>query len=203
MKLLYGTTNIAKVEHMREMIKSMNIDIISLDEINKDIPKIEEDGRTPLENARKKAQAYYEEFKMPVFTCDSGLYLDEVEDFEQPGVNVRRIKGKEFSDNEMINYYSKIAREKGGEIIAQYENAICLIIDEENIFEYQGHEISSDKFIIADKACDIKRKGFPLDSLSKEIKSRKYYFELEDYEEDKSRMAEGFKNFFRRSIPHE
>lgn len=203
MKLLYGTTNKAKVRHMRKMIKSMNIDIIGLDEINKNIPKIKENGSTPLENARKKAEAYYEEFKIPVFACDSGLYLDEAEDFEQPGVNVRRIKGKELSDNEMISHYSKVAKKKGGEVIAQYENAICLIIDEENIFEYQGHEISSDKFIIADKACNVKRKGFPLDSLSKEIKSGKYFLEYEGYEEDKSRMAEGFKNFFRRSILHE
>ena len=52
---------------------------------------INENGKTPLENAEIKAKAYYEAFQMPVFSCDSGLYFDELQEEEQPGLHVRRI----------------------------------------------------------------------------------------------------------------
>ena len=65
-----------------------------------------ETGNTPLENARQKAIAYYQVFKMPVFSCDSGLYFDEVPDEIQPGVHVRNVNGRCLSDDEMIAYYT-------------------------------------------------------------------------------------------------
>ena len=55
MKILYGTGNPAKLEAMRKRLKCLNIQIIGLKEINMEIPTIEEDGVTPLENAKKKA----------------------------------------------------------------------------------------------------------------------------------------------------
>lgn len=49
-------------------------------------------GNTPLENARMKALAYYETFRIPVFSCDSGLYFDNVPDEVQPGIHVRNVE---------------------------------------------------------------------------------------------------------------
>ena len=103
-KLLYGTTNKAKLEVMENATKDLDIEIISLNEIEGELPKIEENGKTPLENAEIKARAYYEAFQMPVFSCDSGLYFDELEDEEQPGIHVRRVGGRELSDEE-IRFY--------------------------------------------------------------------------------------------------
>ena len=34
--------------------------------------------RAKTNNAKIKAEAYYKAFSMPVFSCDSGLYFDEV-----------------------------------------------------------------------------------------------------------------------------
>lgn len=110
------------------------------------------------------------------------------------------MEGKELSDEEMIEYYSAIARENGGEIISWYENAICFIFNEETSFEYQGLEISSDKFLISEKPCNKRLKGFPIDSLSKEIKSGKYHLEREKGFEDKGNMIEGFRKFFKKSL---
>ena len=51
MKLLYGTGNPAKLEAMRRRLQSLDIELIGLKDLKMEIPYIEEDGRTPLENA--------------------------------------------------------------------------------------------------------------------------------------------------------
>ena len=62
---------------------------------------INEDGKNPLENAEIKARTYFEAFQIPVFSCDSGLYFDELQEDEQSGLHVRRINGKELTDDEI------------------------------------------------------------------------------------------------------
>ena len=200
MKILYGTTNDSKINHMKEMIEEVGIEIISLKEVEKNFIKVIEDGKTPLENAKKKARKYFEEFNIPVFACDTGLYLEGLKNEDQPGVNVRRINGKELSDDGMIEHYSEIAKKNGGEIIGWYENAIHLILDEETEFSYQGIEISSEKFIISEKPYKKKLLGFPIDSLSKEIQSGKYYLEIDNESENKDKMEDGFKRFFENNL---
>ena len=102
-----------------------------------------ETGSTPLENARIKALAYYRAFDMPVFSCDSGLYFDNVPDELQPGVHVRNVNGKCLSDDEMVEYYSGLAK-KYGNLTARYRNAICFVQDEEHIYESMAPSMASD-----------------------------------------------------------
>ncbi len=201
-KILYGTTNRAKIEHMREMLHGLGIEIVGLNDICKKIPKVSEDGKTPLENARKKAERYFSEFGIPVFSCDSGLYMEGVGEEEQPGVHVRRAKGRELSDEEMIEHYSDLARRNGGEVVAWYENAIYLRIARDTYFQYQGPEISSEKFIISEKPCDKRVEGFPLDSLSRNFKTKRYFFEEPEQGDHKDEMVEGFRRFFRECLKH-
>ena len=94
MKILYGTTNNGKLQAMRTALESFDIELIGLSDIDCELPGINENGKTPLENAEIKAKAYYEALHMPVFSCDSGLYFDELSDEEQPGIHVRRVGGK-------------------------------------------------------------------------------------------------------------
>lgn len=127
MKLLYGTGNPAKLSAMKSRLEKIDIELISLNELKaegKTIPAVPEDGKTPLENARQKAVAYYKAFKMPVFSCDSGLYFDCVPDEVQPGVHVRNVNGKCLSDEEMIEYYGGLVKQYGN-LTARYKNAIC------------------------------------------------------------------------------
>lgn len=102
MKILYGTTNKAKIQVMKNAVESLDIELIGLGDIDGELPSIVENGKTPLENAEIKAKSYYEVFHMPVFSCDSGLYFDELQEDEQPGLHVRRVDGKELTDDEMI-----------------------------------------------------------------------------------------------------
>lgn len=199
MKILYGTTNLAKLESMRKTLKELDIEVIGLNSIAIKNDYIDETGNNPLENARIKALEYYKKVKMPVFSCDSGLYIKGIKSEQQPGVYVRRVNGKELTDEEMIEYYGGIARENGGQVFARYENAICLILDEEHIYEYQGNEISSDEFMIVDKPHLTRNQGFPLDSLSVEKNSKKYYLDM-DRKETGDKIGDGFRNFFKNCL---
>ncbi len=105
MKLLYGTGNPAKAAAMQNRIAGLGIELISLQDLRAqgvEIPDVPETGNTPLENARQKAHAYYEAFRMPVFSCDSGLYFEDVPEAVQPGVHVRTVNGVYLTDEQML-----------------------------------------------------------------------------------------------------
>lgn len=199
MKLLYGTGNPAKLSVMRKRLDKLKIELIGLNDLKaegKEIPKVTENGATPLENARLKALAYYEAFQIPVFSCDSGLYFDKVPDEVQPGVHVRNINGKSLSDEEMVTYYTGLAK-KYGNLTAEYRNAICLVADKEHIYESMEPDLYSERFIITDKPHSaIRKKGFPLDSISIDIKTGKYYYDLVDDKLEQLAIEDGFLKFF-------
>lgn len=196
MKLLYGTKNPSKISVMEKKLKQIGIEVTGLDSLNTVIPDVLEDGNTPLENARKKAHAYYNAFKIPVFSCDSGLYFDNLPAHLQPGVHVRTVNGKYLTDSGMIRYYSGLAH-KYGNLKAKYKNAICLILDNSHIYEAMEPSMESSQFIITEKPHKILKKGFPLDSLSIDIKTGQYYYDLKEEELEKMAVEDGFLNFFK------
>lgn len=194
-KLLYGTGNPAKLSAMKKRLEKLGIQLIGLGDLNCEIPSVPEDGNTPLENARQKAMAYYQSFHMPVFSCDSGLYFDNVPDEIQPGVHVRTVHGKYLTDDEMTAYYSGLAG-KYGDLVARYKNAICLVLDEHHVYEAMEKSMESETFIITEKPHSIVKKGFPLDSLSIDIKSGKYYYDLPEERLEQVAVEDGFLQFF-------
>ena len=178
MKILYGTTNKAKLDLMRRAVLPLGIEIIGLDDLGREIPDVDEIGSTPLENAEIKARAYFEAFRIPVFSCDSGLYFDGVSDEEQPGIYVRRVGGRELNDEEMTSHYGALSARHGGNLIGRYRNAIYLIINEWEHHCSMDISISTEPFILADKPHEKSVVGFPLDRLSKDIKSGEYYYDM-------------------------
>lgn len=199
MKLLYGTTNKAKIKVMEKAVRGLGIELFSLNDLNSELPMINENGRTPLENAEIKAQAYYEKFHMPVFSCDSGLYFDGLEDEGQPGLYIRRVNGKELTDEEMIDYYASLAKKYGGELIGRYRNAIHLILDEKTIYSSMDMSIATEPFILTAIPHTKRVEGFPLDSLSKDIKTGEYYYDLEEREVS-TNVEEGLRCFFEQML---
>lgn len=198
-KLLYGTGNPAKLNAMKKRLSGVGITLVGLKDLGCEIPEVVEDGKTPLENARKKAVAYFEAFRIPVFSCDSGLYIDGVPENEQPGVHVRRVNGKVLSDEQMIVHYSSLAK-KYGNPTARYRNAICFVADEKHIYEAMEPSMGSSAFILTSKPYPVMKKGFPLDSLSVDIKNGKYYYELTGNELDRLAVEDGFAEFFRKIL---
>lgn len=228
MRLLYGTRNPAKLKAMRKRLKELpkefEIEIIGLNdlELNKycymegnrkeydptvvdrkgfaqtlmDVP---EEGNTPLENARQKAQLYYKKYGIPVFSCDSGLYIKELPDSLQPGVHVRRINGKYLSDKEMLTYYGGLAK-RYGNLTARYQNAICLILGKDQIFESMAESLASQPFFITAKPHSIQKKGFPLDSLSLDLETGMYYYDRAVDKLDELAVESGFLEFFKQCL---
>lgn len=199
MRLIYGTGNPAKITYMRKQIESLDIDIIGLKDVEGEIPEVKENGKTPLDNARLKAMAYYKAFKKPVFSCDSGLFFDDVPDEVQPGVHVRNVNGKHLSDEEMIKYYSGLAR-KYGDLVARYRNAIVLVMDEYHIYEAMEDNMAGEPFIITSVPHEKVMEGFPLNSLSVDISTGKYYNDLKENERSRESRQDGFLEFFKKVL---
>jgi len=195
MKLLYGTTNNGKLQAMKNALKDFDIELIGLNDLEGELPQITEDGTTPLENAELKARAYFEAFHMPVFSCDSGLYFEELNAEEQPGLQVRRINGKELTDEEMIAYYAALAEKHGGKITGRYRNAIYFILEENRHYSSMDMSMATEPFALVTKAHEKRVKGFPLDSLSVDIVSGKYYYDL-DVKDVSTSVDDGVRAFF-------
>lgn len=203
MKLLFGTGNPAKLSVMQERLASLGIELIGLQDLKEKgvvIPSVPENGATPLENARQKAMAYFEAFHMPVFSCDSGLYLDGVPEEIQPGVHVRTVNGVTLSDEQMIDYYSGLAK-KYGKLTARYKNAICFVKDETHIYEAMEPSMESEQFLIVETPhSSIRKKGFPLDSLSVHRNTQQYYYDMTEEALNQFAVEDGVLEFFRRIL---
>lgn len=194
-KLLYATGNPAKLSYMRQKLEGMCIELTGLSDVEAP-PEVRENGSSPLENARIKALAYYDFYKIPLFSCDSGLYFDNVPDELQPGVNVRRVGGKALTDAEMTEYYAGLAK-RFGRLTARYKNGICLVLSKNEVYESMDESLSGAPFYIVDKPHPKADEGFPLDRISVHIRTGKYYYDMEpaDYDSDIIRV-DGFRRFF-------
>lgn len=202
MKLVYGTTNPGKLQYMKDVLKGLDVRIVGLGELApKPVVNIDETGNNPLDNARIKSLAYFDVLQTPVFSCDSGLYIEGLNTDNQPGVHVRRVNGRELNDEEMLEYYSNLAHGFGGTVKARYRNAICLVVDRKTVYEYDGDDIASEDFLLTSKPHPARIPGFPLDSLSLESKTGRYYLDLEDEtDEDNAWKTLGFRRFFVRTV---
>lgn len=199
-KILYGTTNAGKLAVMKRCLEPLkNIELVSLNEMDAALPEIREEGNTPLKNARIKAMAYYKTFGLPVFSCDTGLYLEEVPEELQPGVHVRNINGNCLTDEEMIVYYSNLAK-KYGDLTARYKNAICLVLDEKHIYESMDKNLWGEPFLLTSIPHTQRQQGFPLDCLSKHIETGQYYYDMGENRQDDIAAEKGFFEFFRKMI---
>lgn len=205
MELIYGTANPAKLKFMKRALKGLPCEIIGLAEaarkLETALPEIEEDGNDPLENARIKAAAYFGLFKKPVFSCDSGLYLWNYETGEmlpealQPGIHVRGRGEKRLTDEELIRHYTELVKQNGP-VLARYKNGICIIVDEEHVYEGMGEELWGEPFLLTDVPHKRLTAGFPLDSISIQIASGNYYYDLETDAQDDVAAEKGFRKFF-------
>lgn len=178
MQLLYGTYNPAKLQVMRRHLSSLSITLIGLSEIAYPPKEAMETGRNPLENARMKAIAYRDATGMPTLAADSGLYLEGVSDDQQPGEHARRLHDRRMDDEEMIAYYAALVSSMGGSVVARYRNALCIALLNGSVFDRFDDSIASESFLLVDTPHHKRTVGFPLDSLSVDIQTGKYYFDM-------------------------
>lgn len=131
---------------MKSILAGLPLNLTSLKSLNKNIPESKESFNTPLENAIEKAEHYYNILKSPLFSCDSGLYFTNVDEEDQPGVFIRRVKGSNLSDLELIEYYREIANRYGGRLTAYYKNTIAIKLDDKTIITSDHPNLNSKPF---------------------------------------------------------
>jgi len=200
MELLFATGNPAKLATMGETLRPLGIKLIGLNDLSGQIPEVTESAPTSLGNATIKAKAYYAAFKRPLFSCDSSLYIEGLSESEQPGANVRLVNGRWLDDDETTAHYSALIKRLGGRTTAHYRNAVCLILGEDKIYAHDGDDIMSGPFIMVSEPHEKATRGFPLDRLSINMKTGKYYNDLKAGEEVEYGWGEGYRNFFRRAL---
>ena len=117
---------------------------------------------------------------------DDTLYLENVPEDKQPGMYVRRVNGKRLTDEEMIEYYSNLAKEYGtnGLITGRWIYGMALISNEH---EYT-YTWSKENFYITSIPSNIINPGYPLNTISINIKLNKYLTDMT--EEDKLLVQE-------------
>ena len=172
MKVLIATKNKGKIEKYSNMLDSLNIEYCTLNDFKLDI-EIDENGKTTNENATIKANAYYNKLKMPVLTDDSGLIIDKLPEEKQPGVMVRRYNGRELTDDEIIEVYSKEIEAVGGQSTGAFVISIAIIDKNGNIHIKE----TKHKRLFVSKP-DINRlPGYPLSSLTFDKETNMYMTE--------------------------
>lgn len=169
MDVLLGTTNPSKVSMFENWLEGEEIRFLTLREVS--IPgEPEENGVTPAENARQKAE-YYGRYADYVICNDSGLYLAglPMEDARQPGLHVRTPQGARhrLDDEEMIAYYAGLAHSLGGRVRACYLSGFAVKTPKGlSLYEDRMEELLEHTFWLTDTPRAERRPGWPLDSLS-------------------------------------
>lgn len=178
-KVLFATGNPTKAKRFSKGLLEKGIEVITLADIGSEI-EVEENGKNAIENALIKARVYSKKYNMPVFAMDDNLFIDNIPDDKQPGMFVRRVNGKRLSDEEMIEYYSNLAKKYGdnGRLICRWVYGIAVIKD--------GNEMtytwSKNDFYLVDKPSDKINPGYPLNSISVNIRLNKYFTDITEHE---------------------
>lgn len=173
MKVLFATTNLAKIKRYSCMLKESGIELMTLFDIDAKV-NFEEDGKDAIENAKIKAKAYFELTKLPVIGMDNTLFIEGIDESLQPGTHVRRIGGKTLNDDEMIDYYIGLVKRFNKNFNAMWMYGMA-IYTENGIFTKTW---SKGGFYFTDKVCKLRNPGYPLDSVTISSKYNKYLVEL-------------------------
>ena len=124
-KVVLASNNEHKLVEFRDILKTLNIEVISLKEAGIEI-EVEEDGETFEENSYKKASEVKKLTKHAVISDDSGLEVYSLD--LKPGVYSARFAGENATDDEnntkLLNEMKNIPDQKRG---ARFVTVITLI----------------------------------------------------------------------------
>ena len=118
------------------------------------------------------------DLKVPTIGMDNSLFIEGIDEADQPGTHVRRVNGKRLTDDEMIKYYTDLVKEYGGKLTAKWIFGMVVY----NCIEKKEYSWSKSNFYFVEKPCEKRNPGYPLDSISVVPKYNKYLVELNDEE---------------------
>lgn len=177
MKVLFATTNPAKIKKYKEPLRQNGINLITIKDLDINVD-VDENGRNALENAYIKAKTYYDATGIVSIGMDNNLFFEDVPEEKQPGTHVRRVNGKTLTDEEMIDYYTALVKEYGGKVVAKWVYGMVIY----NGKEKKEFSWSKSNFYFLDKPCENRNPGYPLDSIAFVPEFNKYLVELTNEE---------------------
>jgi len=177
MKVLFATTNPAKVKKYVDKLNEKNIKLLTINDLDIKL-NIEENGKDAIENAYIKAKAYYDATGIVSIGMDNTLFIEELSEEKQPGTHVRRVNGKELSDDEMIKYYTNLVKEYGEKLTAKWVYGM-VIYDGKKVKKYTW---ARSNFYFIDTPSKKRNPGYPLDSITIVPEFNKYLVELTEEE---------------------
>lgn len=181
MKVLFASSNPSKVARFKNKLEEHNIELITLKDIDVDL-NVEETGKDALENAYIKAKSYFDATGLPTIGMDDNLFIDGIPEDKQPGTHVRRVNGHELTDDEMIEYYTRLVSEYGGKLTAKWVYGM-VICTKDDTYRYTW---SKDHFYLVDTPSEKRNERYPLNSISMVPELNKYFVDLTD--EDRKHM---------------
>lgn len=136
-KLIISTGNKNKVEEIKDILKDLNIEVLSKTDVDLGSLDVIEDGDTLEENSIKKAKALAEKVDFMVMADDSGLFVDKLHG--EPGVYSSRYAGEEGNDS--LNNKKLLEKLEGITIDnrrGKFLTVIALITEDKKIFTVEG-----------------------------------------------------------------
>ena len=198
MKVLFATTNPAKVNKYKKALEDKGIELITIKDLEVNLP-INENGKNAIENAYIKAKTYYEATKIPTIGMDNNLFIENLPEEKQPGTYVRRINGKELNDEEMIEHYTNLVKEADEKLMAKWVYGMVVCSDK-GTAEFSW---TKDHFYFVDTPSKKRNPGYPLDSISIIPEFNKYLVDLTEEEKNQYRKKDNIDDvvdFIRKSI---
>lgn len=144
-KIIFATGNQGKVREIKEILKDIPVEIVSMKEAGIDVD-IVEDGKTFEENAIIKATTIQKLTGNLVLADDSGLEVDYIN--KEPGIYSARYMGKDTPYSEKNqNIIERLKNAKGDERSARFVCAIAAAFPDGSVKTTRG----TIEGVIADK----------------------------------------------------
>lgn len=157
-KIILSSGNIHKIKEIKEILKDMDFEIVSKDDMGFKNFDVLEDGKTLEENALKKAYGLHKLIKGIIIADDTGLFVDALDG--EPGVYSARYSGENATSAEnnklLLKKLSNVPAEKR---TAYFKTVMAVVLE-------NGEKIVAEGICRGKIAQELKGKnGFGYDSL--------------------------------------
>lgn len=177
-QIILATHNPSKIARIKNNLQLNGIEFVTPQDLNLKIKDPAETGQNEWENAKIKAEAYFQNSKIPSLSLDTGFYFDTLDSSKQPGKDVQGSAGVLSSDDDetrfkkMTNYYQKLVAEFGTELPAYFKDVFCLFDGNKYL------QTTAIRPVILTQQIVGKDVHFPLASLFKTKASKEFYHNL-------------------------
>jgi XTP/dITP diphosphohydrolase len=198
MKIIFATHNPGKIKEMREILKGLDVEIVSADDAGV-TEEIVEDGKTFEENALKMAKFVAEKTGEWVMADDSGICIDALGG--EPGVCSARYAGDGVRGEDLVKFIlGKIAHVPEENRTATFTTVVALVAPTGDHWFFEGKIFGR----LADLPRGAGRDHLPYDTIFLPEGESRTFAEMTDVEKNKvSHRGQAFrklKNFLERDI---